>query len=673
MATLQDCGRCGPEWAICYIKNTSGSNYEFQFDAERVTTLVWTITNGCTTYKAGTITPASNTHTISLSGVPDGTYFLKAECPDCRGFCFPYEFKVSHNGGTGTVEEPLATPTLSATGTNSTTIRVDWTHPGGADDFKLQYSINGESYSDVDGGTFAGNLRSANTSPWATDTLFYFRIRARKGTQYSEWSNEVSAVAAAVFSAPHSRKVLLHNAVEWDFGSLTANDSKVAKAVAGGVTHVTLLINWWEIETAQDVYTYTRLDNAINYFAGKGLKSLLQIPWRFAYSGMLNASQYAYIDTGAAILFRSGNRALSNIEGAGGCKANPFYAERQLKLIARIADHINKNATLKANVQQMLFIDGGSNETGFFTSETNGVMDDGDYNNATNNDFVIWLQSKYNTIAALNAAWGTSYLEFHAITAGNYRPGAYAGYIGYSENQRTTDWFNYLCQSHKLFYRRVIQAVRNPQSADSTLTSTNTGIQVAAYLTEGLTGQGIFWGSGVVNMLSEFDIIFSSRGAADGSHVGGNHLVSFAHAMSVLRGCLPSKIFGQEMDKDVLTANGQRIGPSRLMRSIFPQGAEWVIYVFYDEISEWDEDVYYGINGDTLTFLQDSQLGVSTYVTGKERTLPTASSTLSFNLSHVLANVANPNNTVSDWLSAVNPDAEGLSSTYVDISMNEIL
>jgi hypothetical protein len=672
MPTKQNCGRCGPEWSICYMKHLSGTDYEFQFDAERVTTLVWSVTNGCTTYKAGTISPASNTHTISLSGVPDGTYFLKAECPDCRGFCFPFEFKVTHNNG-GQIEDPLATPTLSATGINSNTIRVDWTHAGGADDFGLQYSIDGESWDNVDGGTFAANLRTANTSPWATDTLFYFRIRARKGTQYSDWSNEVSAVAASVSTPTHSRKVLLHNAVEWDFGNLTANDSKVAKAVAGGVTHVTLLINWWEIETAQDVYTYTRLDNAINYFAGKGLKSLIQIPYRFAYSGMLGGSQYAYIDTGAAILFRSGNRALSSVEGAGGCKANPFYAERQLKLVARICDHINNNATLKANAQQVLFIDGGSNETGFFTGDYNGNIDDGDFNTATNNDFKVWLQNKYGTIGALNTAWGSGFVAFHAVTKGDYQPTLYSYYIGYSENQRTKDWFEYLCVSHKLFYRRVIQAVRNPQSVDPTLSSTTTGIQVAAYLTEGLTGQGIFWGSGIVNMLSEFDIIFSSIGAADGAHVGGNHLKAFAHRMSVLRGSLPSKIFGQEMDKDALMANGQRIGPSRLMRTTYAQGAEWAIYVFYDEISEWDEAVYYSINGNTISFLADSQLGVSTYVTGQERTLPTATSTLSFNLGHVLANVANPNNIVSDWLSAVNPDAEGLSSTYVNISMNEII
>ena len=399
----------------------------------------------------------------------------------------------------------------------------------------------------------------------------------------------------------------------------------------------------------------------------------MQFPYRFAYDGMLNTSSNAYIDVSAAILLRSGNRAVGNIEGAVGSKSNPFYAERQLKLIARICDHINTTPSIKSKCKHALFIDGGSNETGFFTGDNAGV-DDGDFNPSTNNDFKIWLQGKYGNVGALNTAWGTSYPTFHAVQIGDYMPTKYSAYyIGYSDNQRTKDWWQYLCVSHKLFYRKVLQAAHNPQSIDPTLSSTNTGIQVAAYLTEGLTGQGVFWGSGVINMLDGFDIIFSSIGALDGAHVGGNHLKSFAYRMSVLRGSLPTKVFGQEMDKDALYAATGRIGPSRLARATFAQGAEWLIYVFYDEIGEWNEDVYVSINGDTLTFLEDSQLAVSTYVENQQRALPTASSSLSFDMWDVLTQTNNPNDTVDDWLAAVNPDAQGLSNTYVDVVMSEIL
>lgn len=107
---MQDCGKCGPMWSIGYLKPISGSTYEFQFDAERVTSIVWTVVKDCVTHKAGTISNiTSNTQTIDLSGVPNGTgYFLKAECPSCKGYCFPFEFAVTHNGGT--VEEEEETP-----------------------------------------------------------------------------------------------------------------------------------------------------------------------------------------------------------------------------------------------------------------------------------------------------------------------------------------------------------------------------------------------------------------------------------------------------------------------------------------------------------------------------------------------------------------------------------
>lgn len=993
---MQDCGGCGPEWKILSVKQASGSNYAVQFDALRVTSFTWSVVKDCQTFKAGTVSPTSAEVILDFSGInTDGVYWLKAETAACRGFCFPFEFRITHNGGV--IEEPLSTPELSVTGVDSDTIRLEWTHGGGADDFTVQSSTDGETWTDY--ATYSGTLRTVDTSPWTPDTLYWFRIRARKGSNYSDWSNEASGVlgqancietisnelkstfdsfaesnissysgnftgtlyrnnafwvkqigsfgintpvnvaslskqfAAALllklvdegtlsldttvgslipsmqtagkgsiklrhlmshtsglkaisdqgyedqsgitseqavdgiaanvpllhtpgtyyeyggvhwcvaarmaevasgkswvtlcqekmwtplgmsntsywiapfqptqnpmihaglitsisdfskfmqmrlkkgvfgenrilselaclsmevnqtgtavidgglpasygfglyidndnsetyhpsatscvawinrdkkyfgliftnvtnsssanikndeFKAlarvnipsapvcgespeptnPRARKVLLHNAVEWNFINLSVNDAKVAKAVSGGVTHVTILLNWWDIETAQDVYDFTKLDAAINYFHSKGLKSLLQLPFRFAYAGMLNASDKAYIDISASMLLRSGNRATSSIEGAIGSKTNPFYVERQLKIIARICDHI-ATTDLKTKCQHALFIDGASNETGFYTGTTDGI-DDGDFSPSTNNDFIAFLQKKYVTVSALNSAWSSNYSVFRQIQVGDYKPTKYSSYyIGYNDNQRTRDWWEYMCVSHKLFYRQVLKAAHNPQSIDPTLSSTNTGIEVAAYLTEGLTGQGVFWGSGVINMLSEFDIIFSSRGAMDGSHVDGNHLKSFAHMMSALRGCLPSKAFGQEMDGDVLFANGQRIGPSRLARTTFAQGAEWLIYVFYDEIAEWDEDAYYSINGDTLTFLQDSQLAVSTYVTGQNRTLPTPSSSLNFGLFDVLSTPNNPNNTVSSWVASVSPDGEGLSSTYVDITMTEIL
>lgn len=477
----------------------------------------------------------------------------------------------------------------------------------------------------------------------------------------------------------HERKVLLHNPVQWDVANLQLKENEINMVVDGGVTHVTLLIDWWKIETALGYFDYTILDKAVKYLKGKGLKSLLQIPFRAPYDGMLNVPpqvngfQSPFLSNNGIMTLRSGNKATSGIEGAIGCKSSTEYKNRQLRLIANIAHHINTNPEIKSSVKQVLFIDGGSNETGFYTGDHLGNIDDGDYNESTISDFRNFLQRKYGNINKLNGTWGTSFSNFGSIGVNDFRPTLYNYYIGYSENNKTKDWYEFYCTLHKLFYRDVINAVRNPKSVDPSLTTTNTNIQVAAYLTEGLTGQGVFWGSGVINMLSEFDIIFSSRGASDGSHVAGNHLISFAHMMSVLRGCQPNMIFGQEMDKDELTANGKRIGPSRLARTAYAQGAEWIVYVFYDEISEWNEEGYISINGTSLTFLEDAKLAASTYVTGRFRTLPTISQTIRFNLDNVLTQTNNPNNTVTSWVSLVNPDQEGLSTTYVNIQMEEII
>lgn len=186
---MQDCGSCGPEWKILSVKQASGSNYAVQFDALRVTSFTWSVVKDCQTFKAGTVSPTSSEVILNFSGInTDGVYWLKAETTACRGFCFPFEFRITHNGGV--IEEPLSTPELSVTGVDSDTIRLDWTHGGGSDDFTVQSSTDGETWTDY--ATYSGTLRTADTSPWTPDTLYWFRIRARKGSSYSDWSNEAS-------------------------------------------------------------------------------------------------------------------------------------------------------------------------------------------------------------------------------------------------------------------------------------------------------------------------------------------------------------------------------------------------------------------------------------------------------------------------------------------------
>lgn len=90
---------------------------------------------------------------------------------------------------------PIPNVVLSAQGINSNTIRIDWTFSGNAEEFHLEYSTNNTNFFQVDGGIFGGNVRTHNTSPWANNTTYYFRMRAKVGGLWSAYSNVVAASA----------------------------------------------------------------------------------------------------------------------------------------------------------------------------------------------------------------------------------------------------------------------------------------------------------------------------------------------------------------------------------------------------------------------------------------------------------------------------------------------
>ena len=411
------CGCCTKHWFFTKVALSSGTTYNVSFDACAVNPLNWAVrVEGCRVpVKQGTVNCVSGDVQcqIDLSDVPNGVYELVGSSSNCEGESVPFTFAV----GSGVViPEPLSPPILEAKSVNADTIELNWTHSG-ATDYFIQVSFDNETWADST--IIGGSLRTTQITDLETDTLYFFRVKARQSTgEASNYSNVVNVIPTAVNSSPYARKVLCHNQVEWDWENLSSNNSKVAKVMQGGATHVTLPLKWWWIEPSQDVYNFTVIDNAVTYFTSKNLKIVPQLPFLFAFDGMLNASSNAYIDLGAAMLLRSGRRVTSDIEGAWGCKANPVYAARQLKLIARIADYINNNPTAKAACQEFLFIDGGSNETGLYTSEFSGNIDDGDYNNATTNDFKVWLQGKYSTVSALNSAWGVNLPTFNAQKTG---------------------------------------------------------------------------------------------------------------------------------------------------------------------------------------------------------------------------------------------------------------
>ena len=300
-------------WSIGYLKPISGSTYEFQFDAERVTSIVWTVVKDCVTHKAGTISNiTSNTQTIDLSGVADGTgYFFKAECPSCKGYCFPFEFAVTHNGS------QIGTPVLSAEGIDADTIRIGWEYEGATPvDFELQYSSNGTSFSAVSGGVFGPQTRAWDTGPWATDTLFYLRIRARGTTENSEWSNIATATATADAVTETPEIVADFNFITNTTGYFDSDDflNKIS-GLADACRVVRWCIRWDEFETSPGVYRYdklaARMAQVDAIYAGKGLNPPLYAVdfWGVRHDDKIEQ----FIPYNDVVVFQGGKRATGDL------------------------------------------------------------------------------------------------------------------------------------------------------------------------------------------------------------------------------------------------------------------------------------------------------------------------------------------------------------------------
>jgi hypothetical protein len=299
-------------WSIGYIKNTTGSNYEFQFDGKTITSIVWMVVKDCITHKAGTISNiTSNIQNIDLPGVDNGTYFLKAECPTCKGFCFPVEFKVTHNGS------QIGTPVLSAQGINATTIRIGWTYEGSTPvDFQLQYSTNGTTFSDVSGGIFGPQTRAWDTSPWTTDQLIHLRLRARDTNTNSEWSEVVTATATddAVVTTPQTVPdfVFITNTT----GYFDSDDflNKITK-LAPCSKVVRWCVRWDEYETSPGVFRDDKLANRMAQvdaiYAAQGLN-----PPHYAidFWGVRTDSKIdQFLPYNDIVVFQGGRRATGDI------------------------------------------------------------------------------------------------------------------------------------------------------------------------------------------------------------------------------------------------------------------------------------------------------------------------------------------------------------------------
>lgn len=184
------CGPCGPQWYIHKIEHKTGSIYTVIFHGLNVTRILYDIVRDCEKILSGYEDPTSSEIEIDLLDLEDGKAFFVPSCPNCTGFCQPFEFEISHNG-TLTPAVPALRAVIS--GNN---VLVFWDFEGGVDAFELQVSRDGEAWTDVTVGMSA-NIRQLKTGPWVDVEELAFRMRARKGATYSEWSEIVTPSVGA--------------------------------------------------------------------------------------------------------------------------------------------------------------------------------------------------------------------------------------------------------------------------------------------------------------------------------------------------------------------------------------------------------------------------------------------------------------------------------------------
>lgn len=619
------------------------------------------------------------------------------------------------------VGDTLPAPVItSVSAIDNDTLNIDWTYTGDVDSFTIQRSLvpSGGIWSFI-GYTADGGDRTIDVNGLSEGTTYYFRIQANFQGRSSEWSNVMGGTTTTgTITAPPvsgTQRAIGWMSPNFNWADFSANDGIISRAKYAGMGFATIFINWWEIEQGDNSFNFDELKWRIEKQQEKGLGFVLVIPHRYAFIPKDNnpswqmistannqhrwngsswstisfsAASCAYLSYEEAEQCRDGGYMLDGLQGATGSGASVNYMAALERMTAKVMDFVYDNY---ADIcYGAMFADGGSTETGFATKDRSTkyvgaerietyAFQDGDYGFQMVDQFTNYLTNiRYGTVAALNAAWGTSLSSISDIQnnkylfqASTYNGSGDMGVVAYNENRRTKDWFLFLCNRKKAKYARVINAIHNPSSVIGGLASPSTPIRVIAYSTESLsTAQGYTWGAAAIEMLNGFDMVWSSTGSNGGPVGSDSHFKSFAIRASTLRGTIPSKLFAQELDTDLyLYSDGGRVSPSKSMAATFAQGATYFIVTFFRTEAEWDEANYLSEDGVTRSFKEDLRLGYVNHVQDKSRVLPNISQTIQYNYEHVLANVYNPNNTTQNWLSLVNPSAAGLSNTYIDIQM----
>lgn len=600
-------------------------------------------------------------------------------------------------------------PILGMTVVDNDTINIDWTYTHPVDTFEYSFSESGNFSTGRTDGVFGATERNFTFNGLQANFRYYSRIRASYQGRLSEWSNIVNGKTTGTTTPPalsNTARRIVWMSPSIDFNPTDANDiarnnAVIARAQAAKVTHVTLFIAWWEMEQGEDSYDFGELRWRMKFLADRGFASIVVMPHRFAATpdravsgsvqhrwngtsftttGFIGQGSCNYISHEHALGSREGRQDISGVEGANGSPFSSVYKTRLKKLAAKMCHYIYTDSYLASLCGDIMFVNGGSSETGLSTaaietSPGSGVYEQTDFNwtNQTNQDFQNYLLNiKYSNLANLNTAWG-GINTIADVYPPRYRPQLYLsgglGVVVYNENVRTRDWYRYLLYVYQTLYYEIVAVFKNPHNYDASLvntdTSGNTPFTCVAYLTDRRNAaQAMSWAAGVLSLVCyPFDEIWSSIGSLEGPSGGvDTYLKAFGVECSVIRGTSFGKTFMVEMDNDNLTwGNQPRVSFSKLARCVCAQGGRGVIVTFHRTAPEWDYSLV-GDDGTTRTMEQDVLRAYQAYIKDKNVTMPTVNGTTEYSLNNFLDNISDPNGVHSRILSECQFDADGMTT-----------
>lgn len=482
------------------------------------------------------------------------------------------------------------------------------------------------------------------------------------------------------------------------------------------------LFHWSKYEQGEGNYNFEDLEYYLEKAANKGYQILLwgfprharpedgpggEWLWRRASGGgweryYKNYHDSSFLPDSAWERDRYGNIAGSKGWNFGVSSSFSFsdaYAtEKYLQLTARIAHLINTGSVgsgvaagkpYKEVIHAFGLLGGGYNETSFnlqyrVPNPRAGEPNQPDelevayeviYSDASMLGFRIWLEfERYGHIQALNTSWGTSFNNFSQINKNTIsKPGEYGWGVGYTDNNATKDLFAFQVFQHATFYAAVNEAIKNPSSIISGLSS-STGIKTACYVTENHTfAEGVRYGvAALKTMYEDFDIHFSSTTAGTSpTYYSNNVLWDYALRAAEFAGTFGGTAFGQERDGDPVE---WYVGYTKIYNVTKRYGAKYQVIALQSNLKEWnstdgiplmqDTDGVWRTRKDSLKKLYETE-----FRNVEHPAAPTFSTTLSFTERQALVNSYDPNGIKDAFKNTSNLDSDGVSSTLTKVQV----